>query len=429
MARYFYGDQGGVVRNDYKRATKTKRRWWFDYWESWEMFGIQGDDTLIGGPKDDSLYGGTGNDSLRGEGGNDYLDGNGGYDTMVGGTGNDTYRVDSTRDRIFEYSGGGTDTVHSVASYYRLPNYVENLILDGGYSGYGNSLSNRIEGNNNNNFLMGYGGDDRIEGMGGNDTIDGGTGRDTMIGGSGNDDYYVESAGDVVTESFIGGIDRVISSVSGYRLPNYVENLKLSVAGYGYGNSLRNIITGSDGADFLKSSNGSDTIMGEGGADQLFGELGYDSLLGGAGNDTLYGGSDRDTLSGGLNDDQLYGGSHSDVLYGDSGDDLLHGYGHTSSEFDTLTGGSGADRFALGDLANPFYEGLGQATIADFNRAEGDKIVVSGSLEDYTLDLATPLGSNTLDTRILLDGDVIGIVTNRTDLTLGTDMVTVVGLI
>ncbi len=46
-------------------------------------------------------------------------------------------------------------------------------------------------------------GDNTLVGSWGNDTLNGGTGADTMSGGDGNDTYYVDNAGDVVTE--VGG--------------------------------------------------------------------------------------------------------------------------------------------------------------------------------------------------------------------------------
>ena len=51
----------------------------------------------------------------------------------------------------------------------------------------------------------------------GNDTLDGGMGTDTMIGGPGNDTYFVDNAGDVVTENASEGNDLINASV-GYTL-------------------------------------------------------------------------------------------------------------------------------------------------------------------------------------------------------------------
>ena len=51
----------------------------------------------------------------------------------------------------------------------------------------------------------------------GADTIDGGEGADTMDGGDGDDTYFVDNAGDTVSETVgapLGGVDLVFSSVN-----------------------------------------------------------------------------------------------------------------------------------------------------------------------------------------------------------------------
>jgi hypothetical protein len=53
------------------------------------LFGLGGNDTLLGGPKNDVLVGGDGNDSLSGGGGSDVLIGGLGSDVLDGGKGND----------------------------------------------------------------------------------------------------------------------------------------------------------------------------------------------------------------------------------------------------------------------------------------------------------------------------------------------------
>ncbi|WP_146242207.1 calcium-binding protein, partial [Pseudomonas jessenii] len=137
-----------------------------------------------------------------------------------------------------------------------LGSYQENLILSGtaAINGTGNSLANTLTGNSAANVL------------------NGGVGADTMIGGLGNDIYYVDSAGDVVSEtSDSGGIDTVIASVNRI-LGNYQENLSLSgtAALNGSGNGLANTLTGNSAANVLN------------------GGVGADTMIGGLGNDTYY---------------------------------------------------------------------------------------------------------------------------------------------
>jgi Ca2+-binding RTX toxin-like protein len=228
-------------------------------------------DWLLGVEGNDRLNGLDGDDLLDGGAGNDVLDGGTGSDKLIGGLGNDTYYVDSASDVVSETSGsGGIDTV--IASVSRtLGSYQENLILSGtaAINGTGNSLANTLTGNSAANVL------------------NGGVGADTMIGGLGNDTYYVDSASDVVSETFdSGGIDTVIASVNRI-LGNYQENLTLSgtAALNGSGNSLANTLTGNSAANVLNGGGGDDRLSGGAGNDFLVGGAGKDVFTGGAGND------------------------------------------------------------------------------------------------------------------------------------------------
>ncbi|WP_181432123.1 calcium-binding protein, partial [Pseudomonas jessenii] len=139
----------------------------------------------------------------------------------------------------------------------------------GAINATGNSLANTLTGNSAANVL------------------NGGVGADTMIGGLGNDTYYVDSASDVVSETFdSGGIDTVIASVNRI-LGNYQENLTLSgtAALNGSGNSLANTLTGNSAANVLNGGGGDDRLSGGAGNDFLVGGAGKDVFTGGAGND------------------------------------------------------------------------------------------------------------------------------------------------
>jgi len=155
------------------------------------------------------------------------------------------------------------------------------------------------------------------------------------------------------------------------------------------------ILLGTAGDDTVHLLGGNDLYVGLGGNDTISGDAGKDTLYGGAGNDFIDGGASSDQLFGGAGDDTLFGGDWAtgesddtadlldggdgddhlngwfgdDVLIGGAGDDVVHGsYGS-----DTLTGGLGADRFSYTSAID------GNDRITDFDRAEGDKIDVSGS--------------------------------------------------
>jgi Ca2+-binding RTX toxin-like protein len=196
------------------------------------LFGQVGNDTMYGGDgddyiqgftgsnevkqslsagetDDDFLYGGAGSDTLVGGVGNDYLDGGAGTDQMIGGLGDDVYVVNSVNDVIYEKASQGYDTVITNSNYLLNANIEELRLLEGfNIHGTGNALNNRIIGNSADNIL------------------DGVTGADTMIGGAGHDTYYVDNAGDVVSELASEGTDTVQSSIS-HTLGSHMENLVL----------------------------------------------------------------------------------------------------------------------------------------------------------------------------------------------------------
>ncbi|NOS75455.1 MAG: hypothetical protein HOP36_13195, partial [Methyloglobulus sp.] len=182
------------------------------------MTGNGAINTLDGGVGNDTLNGGAGNDTLVGGDGNDSLIGGTGigllvHDTMTGGAGNDTYSVDSLTDVVNEsiLDGGTTDLVNSTVSFDLgvVANAgVENLLLQSGLIGTGNTLANEITGNASNNTLSGLGGNDKINGGGGgNDTITGGAGKDTVITGIGDDIVKFTAATDSSASSGTTNID------------------------------------------------------------------------------------------------------------------------------------------------------------------------------------------------------------------------------
>jgi hypothetical protein len=108
----------------------------------------------------------------------------------------------------------------------------------------------------------------------------------------------------------------------------------------------------------------------------LSGDAGNDSLLTGAASDSLFGGDGNDTFFGGAGNDIIVGGAGADSITGAS--TLTGGAGTGANEIDTLTGGLGADTFALADASNAYYYGSdggaqNYALITDFD-ATTDKL-------------------------------------------------------
>ena len=358
------------------------------------IYGLGGNDLIDGGVGNDIIYGGSGNDALLGGLGNDVLDGGTGADLMTGGAGSDTYYVDNAGDVVIELGLPGVDTVNSTISYSLTAN-VENLVLlagAGDINGTGNGLANTITGNE------------------GNNVIDGGAGADTMIGGLGDDTYYVDNAGDVVTELASGGHDLVYSSIS-YTLPNFVEDVTLTGTADidATGNTQSNIINGNSGAntldggignDALYGAGGDDTLIGGGGADHLDGGTGADSMSGGVGNDSyvvdnsgdvitenLHEGTDTVdssvsytltanvenlNLTAGAGDINGTGNASLNTIVGNEGANVIAG----GLGNDTLTGGLGDDTFVFDTALN---KNSNVDTITDFTTSD-DTIDLSHSI-------------------------------------------------
>ncbi|PPS42416.1 hypothetical protein B1A85_15375 [Chroococcidiopsis sp. TS-821] len=345
--------------------------------------GLGGNDTLFGGAGNDTLSGGTGNDILYGGVGNDQLFGNEGSNTLYGGAGNDTLSGGTGNDIL--YGGDGNDVLYGNPIGYAGGN---NTLFGGAGNDtlYGGDFNDLLDGGVGNDRLFGYSGNDTLFGRAGNDSLDGGSGSDVLyggdgddtlipsdvnirqsfflydflffygdgspdllVGGDGNDTYIIVESGDRIIEAPNAGIDTVIAYNS-YSLGDNIENLTLaeqrdfSSGISGTGNRLDNIIVGN-------SSN--NTIRGQ------------------AGNDFIDGGA---------------------------GNDLIAGTNRGIGEIDTLTGGSGSDRFILGSATTVFYNdgnpttpGFGDyALITDFNSDE-DTIRLNGRRTDYYL-VASPEG-------------------------------------
>lgn len=402
------------------------------------FLGGAGADVLTGGKPTDRLVGGEGDDRLTGPG------------LMIGDAGNDSYVFDFTRSPMsvennlivettaldesgesdeFVVAGGvqPEDLVVTVGDVstpkgmrwgYTLESRttgakavlvgVETVRFANGViwgdaelqakatERFGTAGNDTLEGDDQANRMSGLAGNDSLVGYGGDDTLDGGLGADTLKGGTGDDLYYVDSTGDVVSESSNQGIDTVFSNVT-YTLTTNVENLTLGGDANinGTGNALANILTGNAGANVLSGGTGNDTMSGGQGNDTyvvdavgdvvienagegidlvqsgvtwtlganvenltltgtgaingtgntldnvLTGNSGANKLDGGTGADMLIGAAGADSLTGGAGNDTLDGGAGNDTMLGGAGDDTY--YVDATTDVITENGGEGID--------------------------------------------------------------------------------------
>ncbi|MDB5814738.1 MAG: hypothetical protein JWN23_1855 [Rhodocyclales bacterium] len=272
-----------------------------------------------------SLYGLDGNDLLVGSDYGNYLDGGAGADTMIGGGGDylthNTFIVDNADDVVIASATNHNDLVEASVSYV-LSDNVDQLSLQGSadIDGTGNDISNWIWGNDGNNHLYGGGGDDVLWGSGGHDTLYGGQGNDVYdlsdIQYAGGSIYY-----DTFIEAPNEGTDSIVADcpVTSFVLPDNIENISAS-GGQIFGNALDNYIDTRDGADTLSGGQGNDTLEGRAGADvYLFGRGdGNDVVIDDDGRDRYfyYDPSAQDTISFGPDI------SYEQLWFARSGDDL-----------------------------------------------------------------------------------------------------------
>ena len=352
--------------------------------------------TLTGNEFARLIAGNVGDDTLIGGTGNNTLNGGAGADTMAGGDGNDIYYVDNAGDVVRETVGEGTDTVRAGVSYtLGADAEVEFLRANAGSTGLtltGNAFSHVIVGNAGDDTLIGGRRDDTLNGGGGNDTLDGGAGADTMAGGDGNDLYYVDDAGDAISEADDEGTDTVWASVS-YTLGDdaEVEFLRAIAGPTGLtltGNAFARLIAGNLGDDTLIGGTGNNTLDGAAGADTMAGGDGNDiyhvddagdvvSEAAGEGNDTVWAGvsytlaadaaveslranagSTGLTLTGNAFTRMIAGNVGDDTLIGGTGNNTLDG----GAGADTMAGGTGNDIYYVDNAGDVVTEAAGDGT-------------------------------------------------------------------
>ncbi|VVE67449.1 Bifunctional hemolysin/adenylate cyclase [Pandoraea anapnoica] len=239
--------------------------------------------------------------------------------------------------------------------------------------------------------ISGSSGNDTLVGDAGGNILDGRAGADVMEGRTGDDTYFVDDAGDIVTEHAGGGFDTVKASIS-YTLPDEVEALELigDAAINGTGNAKVNRITGNDAANMLDGGAGADVLVGgkgndvyivddtsdrvlerEGeGADTVLSSVSFtlgdhvenlsltgtasinatgnalaNRLVGNAGDNRILGGDGDDWLDGGAGNDYLIGGAGSDTyLFGrGSGNDAIFNHDAGQDKRDVLQMGADLD--------------------------------------------------------------------------------------
>ena len=235
--------------------------------------------------------------------------------------------------------------------------------------------------------IDGQGGFDVIDGGAGDDVIDGGTGDFSLHGGPGHDQISQSAGGGVIwggtgnDEIITRGISVVVRAESGADTLRIRGATAGAVFAGGTGDDTYVIAPGAGCASLFElPGEGTDTVrtgrcvsgLGDIERIQLRGTAPV-AIATGEGSQTIVGNDAANRLDGGNDVDRIDGGG---------GDDLIV---LGADDFDTATGGSGADRFVpLGTPSGLLGLHLSADAIAhrlpDFNPGEGDRIVLRRSV-------------------------------------------------
>ncbi|MEF8756312.1 MAG: Ig-like domain-containing protein [Accumulibacter sp.] len=350
---------------------------------------------ITGNALDNLLDAGTGANLLDGAGGNDTVS----YLYAVSGSG---VSVSLALAGAQATGGSGSDTLAGIENLSGST-YDDTLT--------GDANANRLSGAQGNDFLNGGAGNDTLDGGAGNDRLWGGSGADSLVGGDGSDLYYLDDAGDSVSESnanpATGGTDQVLSYLASTTLGAHVENGRILTTGAANlaGNALDNLLDAGTGANLLDGAGGNDTVSylyGASSGVSVSLAIAGAQATGGSGSDTvtgienLSGSTYDDTLTGDANANRLTGAQGNDFLNGGAGNDSLDG----GAGNDTLWGGTGADSLSGGDGADLYYVDHAGDSVSESNAnpATGGIDQVFSYLAAYTL------GANVENGRILATG-------------------------
>lgn len=403
-----------------------------------------GNDNLIGdenidiGIIDDVFDGSAGNDTIDGLTGSDTVDYSNfdgavtlkpqGVVTKEGGFTDQLKNIESITGNRNKINTVDASTATSGALNVDLSAAVNNLTISGipgaplvfsieNFTNVNGGKNNDvITGNSSDNVFGGSAGNDVINGLGGKDTInynsfdgaitlkpqgvvakEGGftdqlAKMETIVGNATKTnavDASTASSGSISVDLSSSTDNLKVTGITGlpdqvFSIENFADVTGTNSNDVITGNNGNNTLIGGAGDDNIGGLGGNDLLKGLSGNDTLRGDDGTDSVFGGTENDVLFGGQGNDILSGGSEADTLTGDAGNDALYGGSGADVLTGTNVSSrgvGEVDFLSGGTGADKFVLGDTSGSYYLGNSANDFARISDYSSIDQIVLGALQ------------------------------------------------
>lgn len=348
------------------------------------VIGSAYDDILIGDSEDNIFTGGKGADTIQTADGDDKVYAEKGDDHVELGAGDDYVRVGGGAE-YFD-GGEGVDTI----SYYKSSGGVTIDLSTNEASGswaendtvlnFENVYASKagddyIVGSSDDNLIKTYGGDDKVYAGKGDDVVKLGSGDDYVRVGGGEEYFDGGSGTDTISYYKSSGgvtINLATNTVSGSWAENDTvknfENVYASKTGDDH-------ITGTSGANYIKTYGGDDRVYSGGGDDIVKLGSGDDYVKSGGGADILYGGSGDDRFDAGSGDDIIYGGSGADSFHYDFGEG-----------FDTIK--DFEDDIDIIQLDNSGYADIAEA-MTHATQVDDDVVLDFGNGDGLTIENAT----------------------------------------
>ncbi|MGI8980394.1 MAG: dockerin type I domain-containing protein [Pirellulaceae bacterium] len=369
-----------------------------------QIYGGEGDDTLIGSPYIDRIYGGVGNDTLIGRQGADNEYGEEGNDLFgdqlagVGGisnltaddAGNDQMFGGAGSDRFVWDPGDNNDTMEGGAGE------SDQLVF------FGNGAAETFAFTQNGTRLT-------FTRSVGAVTLDvAGVDQVTLQTGGGADIVTIND----ITQTDVRSIDVNLANADG-TADAAVDNITvfgrevadsvailapsagvLAITGLKYDINIRNAVAANDVFTF-NAVGGNDTVFTADDLSAQFTTANF-TVNGGLGNDTISG---YGTLNGDAGDDTLVGGSLANVISGGAGNDTINGGGGD----DALNGNDGEDTFVGGTGNDTIDGGNDYDTILVLGTSSNDTITANQTTATSVTYTVTPsVGTASVETDILV---------------------------